>query len=152
MITVRKDRLSGTPDEVSERVEELSRGMAMHEYMAGTRLRALAVELARHPGLTVSVVTYDDESQELEVVLSGDSHCDAIMIDRDRVGDHCQMTWDRWLDIRNDAEIGKTADFIAAVLNVGRPRHEDPGPYPTGNGADQARTSDAIQAITGRIE
>jgi hypothetical protein len=93
MITVRKNRLSGTSDEVSEKVEKLSRGMALHEYMAGTRLRVLAVELAKYDGLTVSVVTYDDESQELEVVLSGDPHCDAIMIDRDRVGDHCQMTW-----------------------------------------------------------
>lgn len=133
MITVRKDRLSGTPDEVSEKVEELSRGMALHEYMAGTRLRALAVELAMYPGLTVSVVTYDDESQELEVVLSGDRHCDAIMIDRDRVGDHCQMTWDRWLDIRNDAEIGKTAGFIAAVLNVSGPGREGPSQHPSGH-------------------
>jgi hypothetical protein len=92
--------------------------MALHEYVAGTRLRALAVELARHAALTVSVVTYDDESQEPEVVLSGDPRCDALMIDRNKADDHCQMTWDRWLDIRNDAEIGKAADFIAAVLNV----------------------------------
>jgi hypothetical protein len=70
---------------------------------------------------------YDDESQELEVVLSGDPHCDALMIDRDKVGDHCQMTWDRWLDIRNDAEIGKAAHFIAAVLNVRGPGREHPG-------------------------
>ena len=48
MMTVRKDLLSGTPDEVSKKVEELSRGMALHEYVTGTRLRALAVELARH--------------------------------------------------------------------------------------------------------
>ncbi len=127
MMTVRKDLLTGTPDEVSRRVEDLSRGMSLHEYMAGTRLRALAVELARHAALTVSVVTYEDESQELEVVLSGDPGCDAIMIDRDKAGDHCQMTWDRWLDIRNDAEIGKTADFIAAVLNVCDPGREHPG-------------------------
>lgn len=59
MMTVRKDLLTGTPDEVSRRVEDLSRGMSLHEYMAGTRLRALAVELARHAALTVSVVTYE---------------------------------------------------------------------------------------------
>jgi len=128
MITVRKDLLSGTPDEVSKRVEELSRGVTLHEYMAGTRLRALAVELAKRAGLTVSVVTYDDESQELEVVISGNPHCDAIMVDRDKFGDHCQMTWDRWLGIKNDEEIGKAADFIAAVLNVCQPQPEDPGP------------------------
>jgi hypothetical protein len=40
----------------------------------------------------VSVITYENESQELEVVLSGDPCCDAIMIDRNAAGDLCQMT------------------------------------------------------------
>lgn len=118
MMTARRDLLSGTPDDVSRKVEELSCSLALHEYVAGTRLRALAAELAKRADLQVSVITYENESQELEVVISGDPCRDAIMIDRNVAGDLCQMTWDRWLHIRNDEEIGKAADLIAAILGL----------------------------------
>ena len=39
--------------------------MAQHEYVAGTRLRMLAVELTKRPNLRVSLVTYQDESRDL---------------------------------------------------------------------------------------
>jgi len=74
---------------VSARLEELSRDMAQHEYVAGTRLRMLAVELTKRPNIKVSLVTYQDESrdldggQELEVVFTDDPHCEPVMIDRD---------------------------------------------------------------------
>jgi hypothetical protein len=66
MMTARRDALSGTPDKVSAKLEELSRGLALHEYMAGTRLRSLAVELTKRPNLKVSLVTYYDGSGDLE--------------------------------------------------------------------------------------
>jgi hypothetical protein len=82
MMSARKDLLSGTPDQVSARLEELSREMAQHEYLAGTRLRMLAAELAKRPGLRVTVLTYHDRSpdldggQELQVALADDPHCE----------------------------------------------------------------------------
>ncbi len=119
-----KELLSGPPEKVSARLEELTRDMARHEYMAGTRLRMLAVELTKRPNLTVSLVTYHDgtrdgdEGQELEVVFADDPHCEPVMIDRDHVGEHCQITWDRWLCIGNDAAIEMAADMIVGVLNT----------------------------------
>jgi hypothetical protein len=69
---IQKSLLAGTPDDIRVRVENLSRGLAPHEYSADERLRALAVELARHADLQMWLLTYNDESQELEVTLSGD--------------------------------------------------------------------------------
>ena len=117
-MTARKDLLSGSPDELSARLEELSRGLARHEYDAGIRLRLLAVELAQRPNLKVSLVTYENESQELAIVFAGDHHCDPIMIDRDSLGENCQVTWDRWLPMRNDDDIRAAADMVANVLNT----------------------------------
>ena len=65
--------------------------MALHEYMAGTRLRLLAAELAKNTGFRVSVLTYCNESQELEVSIVSNPSCNPIMIDRNNVGDRCQI-------------------------------------------------------------
>ena len=51
MMRTTREVLSGTPDNVSARLEELSRDLALHEYMAGTKLRMLAVELTKRPNL-----------------------------------------------------------------------------------------------------
>ena len=145
MMRTTREVLSGTPDNVSARLEELSRDLALHEYMAGTKLRMLAVELTKRPNLRVSLVTYKDESrdtdegQELEVVFADDPHCEPVMIDRDHIGEHCQTTWDRWLRIGNDAEIEMAADMIASVLNTcARFGAKAPGPCGTGYGTGRA--------------
>ena len=145
MMRTTREVLSGTPDNVSARLEELSRDLALHEYMAGTKLRMLAVELTKRPNLKVSLVTYKDESQdtdegqELEVVFADDPHCEPVMIDRDHIGEHCQTTWDRWLRIGNDAEIEMAADMIASVLNTcARFGAKAPGPCGTGYGTGRA--------------
>jgi hypothetical protein len=117
-MTARKDLLSGSSDDVSARLEELSRGLTQHEYARGTRLRLLAVELARRPNLKVSLVTYENDSQELEVTFADDQHCDPIMIDRDAIGENCQITLDRWLSISNDRDIETAANMVAGVLNT----------------------------------
>ena len=119
-----KELLIGTPDKVSARLEELCRALDQHEYLAGTWLRMLAVELTQRPNLRVSLVTYLNEShvpeggQELEILFADDPHCEPVMIDRDHIGEHCQITWDRWLRIGNDTEIENAADMIASVLNT----------------------------------
>ena len=145
MMRASKELLSGTPDKVSARLEELSRDLAQHEYVAGTRLRMLAVELTKRPNIKVSLVTYQDESrdldggQELEVVFTDDPHCEPVMIDRDHIGEHCQITWDRWLHIRNETEVEAAADMIASVLNTcARFGAKAPGPCGTGYGTGRA--------------
>ncbi len=124
MMKSKKDPLSGTADKVSARLEELCRELDRHEYIAGTRLRMLAVELTQRPNLKVSLVTYLNESdvpeggQELEIMFPDDPHCEPVMIDRDHVGEHCQITWDRWFRIGNETEIETAADMIASILNT----------------------------------
>jgi hypothetical protein len=81
MITVNKRLLSGTPDEVRAIVEHLDCDQEHLEYLAGTRLRELAVELAGCGGLTVSAVSYDDMAgYELEAILVSAPHRDPVVI------------------------------------------------------------------------
>lgn len=119
-MTARKELLSGAPEEVSAYLDELSTGLPQYEYATGARLRLLAVELTQRPNLRISLVTYEDGSQDLEVRIV-DHPCDPIMIDRDSVGENCQITWDRWLPIRNDHDIKTAADMIANALSTLRP-------------------------------
>jgi hypothetical protein len=73
------------------------------------------------------------------VVFPDDPHCEPVMIDRDHVGENCQMTWDRWLRIGNDAEIEMAADMIASVLNTcARFGAKALGPCGTGYGTGRA--------------
>ena len=65
MITICKTILSGAaPARIREQTEGLAPGW----------LRDLAVKLAGDPALTVSVITRDDGTQELEVLHSGPPH------------------------------------------------------------------------------
>jgi hypothetical protein len=65
MITSCKARLSGAaPDRIRERAQGLEPGW----------LRDLAVKLAGDPDLMVSVITYADGKQELEVLHAGSPH------------------------------------------------------------------------------
>jgi Bacterial regulatory proteins, gntR family len=115
---VRRDLLKGTPEEVDEKLEQLSKGITSHEYVAGTQLRMLAALLARNTDLHVSVVTYDNESQELEVRLAGSPGCDPIMIDRNSAGTECQVTLDQWLNIGTEPDIENIAGLVTALLHV----------------------------------
>jgi hypothetical protein len=65
MITICKAILSGAkPAQIREQTEGLIPGW----------LRDLAVKLAGDPALTVSVITYQDGAQELEVLHTGPPH------------------------------------------------------------------------------
>ena len=117
MITVNKQLLSGTPDDVRTTVEDLASDQDDPEYLAGTWLRELAVKLAACDGLTVSVVSYDDTAAyELEVTLASAPHHDPIVIGRSRTGDHCQVTLERWLPIDNEESVENAVHAIHAVL------------------------------------
>jgi hypothetical protein len=117
MITVNKQLLSGTPDDVRATVEHLFRGQDRFEDLAGTWLRELAVKLAACDGLAVSMVSYDDmAAYELEVTLARVPHHNPIVISRSQAGDHCQITLERWLPINGERGIEDAAQAIHAIL------------------------------------
>ncbi len=121
MITIQKARLSGSLDDLQRKVEDLARDQGPHEYLAGTRLRELAVALAMRADLCASVVTYEDGSQELEVVLTDHPSCDPVVIGRDQLGGQCQLSWERWLPIGDQPGIETVVNLIQAVLNAAQP-------------------------------
>lgn len=117
MITVHKQLLSGTPDDVRAKVEDLAREQDHHDYLAGTWFSELAVKLAMRDGLTVSAVSYDDATvYELEVILTSAPHHDPIVIDRSQPGDHCHITLERWLPISGEPGIEDAVTAIHSIL------------------------------------
>jgi hypothetical protein len=120
VIAIRKALLRGPLDDLQGKVEDLARDQGSQEYMTGTRLRKLAVALAMQADLRVSVVTYEDGSQELEVVLTDHPSCDAIVIGRDELGGQCQLSWEQWLSIGDQPGIDAVVSLVQAVLNVAR--------------------------------
>jgi len=64
------------------------------------------------------LLTYNDDSQELEVTLSGDPHCDAVIITRDKRGFSCPVSWERWLEIKDAAGTERAANLIADILKL----------------------------------
>jgi len=118
MMTAQRDVLSGTPDEIAATLEGLSVGVSHHEYISGTQLRCLALELAKNPDICVSVVTYENVSQELEVRPAGEPDCEPVVIDRNTLGDQCQVTCDRWMKIGSGLEIEKAAEIISTLLRI----------------------------------
>jgi hypothetical protein len=59
MTTTRTVLQAKSYNDLLARVEALTRSLEPHEYLPGTWLRELAVGLAQHDDLVVSVVTYD---------------------------------------------------------------------------------------------
>lgn len=117
MITMNRQLLSGTPEDVRRTVEDLARDQDDHEYLDGARFRELAVQLATRDSLAVSAVTSDDGAvYELEVTLASAPHHDAIVIDRSQPGDHCQMTLERWLPISDEPYVEDAVNAIHAIL------------------------------------
>ena len=117
MITMNRQLLSGTPEDVRRTMEDLARDQDDPEYLDGARFRELAVQLATRDGLAVSTVTSDDGMvYELEVTLASAPHHDAIVIDRSQPGDHCQMTLERWLPISDEPDVEDAVNAIHAIL------------------------------------
>ena len=121
MITSHKTILSGSPDDLRRMVEKLSLDQEPHEYEAGTRLRELAVALAMQAGFNVSVISYEDGSQELEVGLTDYPGCDPIVICRDQHGERYQLSWDLWLPVEDQPCVEPVVNLIGAALNATRP-------------------------------
>lgn len=107
--------LNGQPDDLG-RLEEFCSRLTAREYEAGARLRTLAVKLARREELEVTAVAHEDEWFEIEVIVAGERPGVPVSIDRDGTGSGCQLSWDRWAAIDDDAVMEKTAQMIAAVV------------------------------------
>jgi hypothetical protein len=113
-VTVHKLVLNGTPDDTGQ-LEKFSQRLSPIEIAGTGRLRVLAVELARRQELDVSAIAYEDEMLEIEVVVAGDRFPEPVSISRDKTGDRCQVSWQRWADIGDDAAVGQTVLMIAAI-------------------------------------
>jgi len=114
--TIYKTLLKTDPGQARVQLEELAGKLAPEENAAGGRLRAVAVELARR-GLEVTVVDYQDASQELEVVLPQARHLGPVTVDRDASGAGCQLAWEQWADIADEAGASRAADMVTALLH-----------------------------------
>jgi hypothetical protein len=114
---VYKTLLMQAPEDARVQLDDLARRGAPGEFEAGQRLRAVAAELVRR-GLEVSVVDYRDGSQELEVVLPQARQLGPVMVDRDGRGQGCQLSWEEWVDIGDDAGVRRAADLVNAVLRT----------------------------------
>jgi hypothetical protein len=103
MITVSKTVLSGSaPARIREQTEGLESGW----------LRDLAVKLAGDPTLTVSVITLQDGTQELEVLHTGPPHHTEQTIDSDRFTRQPGQT----LPVTEPSDVQDAVAVVRAIL------------------------------------
>ncbi len=107
MITICKTVLSGsTPGRIRDETGGL----------ASAPLRDLAVKLAADPALTVSVITHEDGSQELEVLHTGPPHRTADTIDRRRFTRAAAGTPARTVSVASPAGLQDAVALVRAML------------------------------------
>jgi hypothetical protein len=107
VISICKTVLSGTP---SEQIRDQTAGLA------SAPLRELAAKLAADPNLTVSVITYGDGRQELEVLNTGPPHHTEDTIDHRRFTREPQETPGWTLSIGTQAGLQDAVSMIRSVL------------------------------------
>jgi len=107
VITICKAVLSGA---APGRVRERAGGLAP----AG--LRDLAVRLAGDPDLTVSVITYDDGRQELEVLHTGPPHRTEHTIDCCRFEREPAAAPAQTMSVAAQSAMREAAEMIRAIL------------------------------------
>ncbi len=107
MTTICKAILSGsTPGQIRDQTEGL----------APDRLRDLAVQLAGNPDLTVSVITHDDDTAELEVLYAGPPHHTEDTIDHLRFSRQLSGTQARTLSIASPDGLHDAVALVRAIL------------------------------------
>ena len=107
MITICKTVLSGAaPARIREQTEGLESGW----------LRDLAVKLAGDPALTVSVITYDDGTQELEVLHTGPPHRTEQTIDCSRFARRPADSPARTVSIAGPGGLQDAVAMVRAIL------------------------------------
>ena len=107
MIRICKAILSGaSPAHIREQTEGL----------ASAQLRDLTVELAADPDLTVSVITYDDGRQELEVLHTGPPQLTEHTIDCRRFARQPGQEPSRTLSIATPAGLQDAVLLVRGIL------------------------------------
>lgn len=110
MITISKVILSGTtPAQIRQQAAGL----------ASAPLRDLAAELATDPELTVSVITYQDGTQELEVLHTGPPRLTEHTIDHHRFTRQPEACPSRTLPVVGPADLHEAINLIRAILRGG---------------------------------
>jgi hypothetical protein len=105
--TICKAILSGrTPGQIRDQTEGL----------VPARLRDLAVQLAADPDLTVSVISCDDGTAELEILHTGPPHRTADTIDGRRFNRQPSETPVRTLSIASQAGLQDAISLIQGIL------------------------------------
>ncbi len=112
---VYKTLLKAVPADARAQLDDLARRLEPDEFAVGERLRAVAAELVRC-GLEVTAVDYHDGSQELEAVLPQARQFGPVTVDRDGSGNGCQLSWEGWVDITDEAGARRAAGMVIAVL------------------------------------
>ena len=107
MIKICKTVLTGA---ASGHIREQTQGLAP------AQLRELAVQLAADPDLTVSVITYDDGRQELEVLHTGPPHRTERTIDCCRFECEPAATPAWTMSVSTPAALLDAAEMIRAIL------------------------------------
>jgi len=106
MINIRKDILSNaTPQQIRDQTANLS-----------APLRDLAVSLAEDRDLTVSVITYNNGAQELEVLHTGPPHRTEDTIDQRRFTRQPDATPPRTLAITTQSALADAGELVRAIL------------------------------------
>ncbi len=107
MITISKIILSGVaPARIRDQVSGL----------ASAPLRYLAVQLASDTDLTVSVITYQDGRQELEVLHTGSPGHDEATIDCHRFTRQPPAASPRTLPVAGPADLRDAVSLVRAIL------------------------------------
>jgi hypothetical protein len=107
MITIHKNVLSGA---TAQQIRGQTAGLAPPQ------LADLAARLADHPDLSVSVITYDDGTQELEVLYTGPPHRTEDTIDQRKFSREPDATPTRTLAITSQADLQHALNLIRATL------------------------------------
>jgi N-formylglutamate amidohydrolase len=118
MPSVSKTVLTGTKSEIQRRLSDACRGVVPYELDAGKQLRALGTELASREGVVVTIVIYDSHSMELHVTLPSSSGIDPLLIARDKTGENCQVSWERWANVGDQSAVCEVAELVIAMLTT----------------------------------
>lgn len=73
---------------------------------------------AENRDLAVQVITYEHDSQELEVRLAGAHASDPVVISRDWTGKRRQVAYDQWMKIDGPEGITKVMDVATLLLRI----------------------------------
>jgi hypothetical protein len=120
MITIRKAVANRVPpDQLQAAMQAPAAEPGLGDDAAAARLRHLAAHLASYQDLRVSVITFEDGSTELEVLLAGPPHHTSDTIDRGRFAGRATTEPGWVVDLAGDSALERATDLIRTTLLEG---------------------------------